>query len=213
MSLSFSLSHTHRHTHKVKKITNGIKLLVLTSYRDVKKRALHEKFCLLILFTVLKEQMKEDYKILSINGNSLYKSHSQNFYFYFLNLLSVINNKGGLPWWLRGNESACQPGDMSLTRELGRSPGGENDNPLHQYSCLKNPMDRGAWQVRVHRVSKSQTQLKQLTTHTTTKTKYNMKIYYFWLFIFIKEICFHGKSMPQKYYNLAWEICCFLCKK
>jgi len=52
-------------------------------------------------------------------------------------LLSVINNKGGLPWWLRGKESACQPGDMSLTPELGRSPGGENDNPLHQYSCLK----------------------------------------------------------------------------
>ena len=32
-----------------------------------------------------------------------------------------------------------------------------NDNPL-QYSCLENPMDRGAWQATVHRVSKSQTQ-------------------------------------------------------
>ena len=40
----------------------------------------------------------------------------------------------------------------------GRSPGGGNDNPL-QYSCLGNPMDRGAWWV-VHRVAKSQTQLK-----------------------------------------------------
>ena len=40
----------------------------------------------------------------------------------------------------------------------GRSPGGGNDSPL-QYSCLGNPMDRGAWWV-VHRVAKSQTQLK-----------------------------------------------------
>ena len=42
---------------------------------------------------------------------------------------------------------------------LGRSPGGGNDNPF-QYSCLENPMDRGAWQAIVHRVAKSRTQLK-----------------------------------------------------
>ena len=42
---------------------------------------------------------------------------------------------------------------------LGRSPGGGYGNPL-QYSCLENPMDRGAWQAKVHRVPKSQTQLK-----------------------------------------------------
>ena len=39
---------------------------------------------------------------------------------------------------------------------LGRSPGGGHGNPL-QYSCLENPMDRGAWQAIVHRVAKSQT--------------------------------------------------------
>ena len=38
----------------------------------------------------------------------------------------------------------------------GRSPGGGNGNPL-QYSCLKNPMDRGAWRATVHSVTKSQT--------------------------------------------------------
>ena len=38
----------------------------------------------------------------------------------------------------------------------GRSPGGGNGNPL-QHSCLENPTDRGAWQVIVHRVAKSQT--------------------------------------------------------
>ena len=42
---------------------------------------------------------------------------------------------------------------------VGRSPGEGNSNPL-QYSCLGNPMDRGAWQARVHGVAKSQTQHK-----------------------------------------------------
>ena len=48
--------------------------------------------------------------------------------------------------------------------ELGRSPGGGYGNPL-QYSCLENPMDRGAWRAAVHMVTKSQTWLKQLSTH------------------------------------------------
>ena len=38
----------------------------------------------------------------------------------------------------------------------GRSPGGEHGNPL-QFSCLENPLERGAWWVTVHRVTKSQT--------------------------------------------------------
>ena len=42
---------------------------------------------------------------------------------------------------------------------LGKSPGGEHGNPL-QYSCLKNPMDRGAWWATVHRIAKSQTRLR-----------------------------------------------------
>ena len=47
----------------------------------------------------------------------------------------------------------------------GRSPRGGHGNPL-EYSCLENPMDRGAWQVIVCGVTKSQTRLKQLSTHT-----------------------------------------------
>ena len=39
---------------------------------------------------------------------------------------------------------------------LGRSPGGGDDNPL-QYSCLENPMDRGAWGAIVHGVAQSRT--------------------------------------------------------
>ena len=44
--------------------------------------------------------------------------------------------------------------DIGLIPESGRSPGGGHGNPL-QYSCLENPMDRGAWQAIVHRVPKS----------------------------------------------------------
>ena len=51
--------------------------------------------------------------------------------------------------------SAGAAGDAGLILRLGRSPGRENGNPL-QYSCLENPMDRGAWQAAVHRVAKSQ---------------------------------------------------------
>ena len=47
-------------------------------------------------------------------------------------------------------------GDANSILGLGRSPGEENGNP-YQYSCLENPMDRGAWQATVHGVSKSQT--------------------------------------------------------
>ena len=46
----------------------------------------------------------------------------------------------------------------------GKSPAEECGNPL-QYSCLENPTDRGAWQAAVHRVTKSQTWLKWLSTH------------------------------------------------
>ena len=45
-----------------------------------------------------------------------------------------------------------------------------NVNPL-QYSCLENPMDRGAWRATVHGVAKSHTRLKQLSTHAGTGNK------------------------------------------
>ena len=54
---------------------------------------------------------------------------------------------------------------MGLIAGSGRSPGGGHGN-LFQYSCLENPMDRGAWQTIVHKVTKSRTQLKQLSMHT-----------------------------------------------
>ena len=59
-----------------------------------------------------------------------------------------------------GRDSGSSPGS-------GRSPGGGHGNPLH-YSCLEKPMDRGAWQVTVHGVTKSQTQTKSLSTAQIT---------------------------------------------
>ena len=47
----------------------------------------------------------------------------------------------------------------------GRSPGEGHGNPL-QYSCLENPMDRGAWWATVHGVAKNRTQLRRLCMHT-----------------------------------------------
>ena len=57
-----------------------------------------------------------------------------------------------------GKESACNVGDPGSTPGSGRSPGEGNGNPL-QYSCLENPMDRGAWWATVHGVAKSCTRL------------------------------------------------------
>ena len=53
--------------------------------------------------------------------------------------------------------------DMGSVSGSGKSPGGGHGNIL-QYSSLENPMDRGAWQATVHRVSKNQARLKQLRT-------------------------------------------------
>ena len=69
-----------------------------------------------------------------------------------------------------GKESTCQCRRLRFDPWVGKIPGEGNGNPL-QYSCLGNPMDRGAWQATVHGVSKSQT---QLSMHTPMlKCQYN----------------------------------------
>ena len=70
----------------------------------------------------------------------------------------------GLPRWLGAKEAACNAGDPGLIPGTGRSPGGGHGNPL-QYSSLRHLMDIGARQAIVHRVTKSQTHLKQLSMH------------------------------------------------
>ena len=54
-----------------------------------------------------------------------------------------------------GKNFACSAGDPGGIPGLGRSPGEGNGNPL-QYSCLENPMDRGAWQGTVQGLQESQ---------------------------------------------------------
>ena len=60
------------------------------------------------------------------------------------------------PGGSRIKNSPANAGDMDSITQSRRSPGGGHGNPL-QYSCLENPMDRGAWWATVHGVSKSQT--------------------------------------------------------
>ena len=56
--------------------------------------------------------------------------------------------------WLRGKESTCNTGDAGSIPGWGRSPEGEDGNPL-QYSSLENPMDRGAWEAVVHEIGRA----------------------------------------------------------
>ena len=60
----------------------------------------------------------------------------------------------GFPGGSEGKESTRSAGDPGSIPGLGRFPGEGNGNPLH-YSYLENPMDRGAWRARDHRVAKS----------------------------------------------------------
>ena len=65
------------------------------------------------------------------------------------------NRLSGHPQWLSGKGSICQARDLGSIPGLGRSPGKGNANPL-QYSCLGNPLDRGAWQATVYEVTKEE---------------------------------------------------------
>ena len=75
------------------------------------------------------------------------KNLKKNIYIYFI---------GGL--YDKSKELICNAGDLDSISGLGSSPGERHGNTL-QYSCLGNPMDRGAWWAPVHGVTKSQTRL------------------------------------------------------
>ena len=69
---------------------------------------------------------------------------------------TLVKSQEGFPGGLDSKESAYNAGDPGSIPESGRSPGKGNGNPLH-YSCLENPMDRGASQATVHGVAESDT--------------------------------------------------------
>ena len=72
---------------------------------------------------------------------------------YFLVMINFEST-----WGSDGEECARSAGDLGSIPGLGRSPGGGHGNPL-QYSCLENPVDRGAWRATVHGIAKSWTRL------------------------------------------------------
>ena len=74
----------------------------------------------------------------------------------------MYRNTWGFPGGSGVKNPPVNAGDMSLIPGLGRSPGGGNGNPL-KYSWLENSMDRGAWRATVQGVTKSQTQLGDLS--------------------------------------------------
>ena len=84
----------------------------------------------------------------------------------FGNNLLNAQSMSGFPGGANSKEPVCNAGnirDAGSIPGLGRHPGGGNGNLL-QYSCLENPMDRGAWWAMVHGVTKSWTWLKWLST-------------------------------------------------
>ena len=92
-----------------------------------------------------------------------------------LPIIRIVAGIIGFPGGSEDKASTCNAGDSGSIPGLGRSPGEGNDNPL-QYSCLENPMDRGAWGATVHGVTKSRTRLSDFT-HTGIITP-KPKIFY-----------------------------------
>ena len=73
---------------------------------------------------------------------------------------SINKNFGIVLGGSDGKESACNAGNLGSIPGPERNPGEGNGYPF-QYSCLEDPMDRGAWRAIVHRVTKRQIQLKR----------------------------------------------------
>ena len=74
----------------------------------------------------------------------------------FVSISLRLECYGRLPKCSVSKESTCDAGDVGLIPKLGRSPEGGHGNPL-QCSCLGNPINRGAWQATVHKITKSWT--------------------------------------------------------
>ena len=97
------------------------------------------------------------------------------------------------PWWFEGTSALHFPsdsvvknlpanaGDVSLIPGLRRIPPGDgNDNP-HQYSCLENPMDRGAWQVIVHGVAKESDTTERLNNNNNNNSNNSSALWRLWV--------------------------------
>ena len=99
------------------------------------------------------------------------------YYWFCIQILAILIcmwwHCTGLAWWLSGKQSACNAGvtgDTGLISGSRRSCGGGHGNPL-QCSGLENPMDRGTWRAIVHRVAKSWTWLKRLSSSSSSSSR------------------------------------------
>ena len=109
-------------------------------------------------------------------------------------------------WWLRGKESAFSAGattDMECIPGLGRCPGGGNSSPP-QYSCLENPVDRGAWWAIIHKVTKSCARLKRVSmqgkkTKTQKQTYIQNEVY------FMKEYLEESEKGTREKQDSGWR--------
>ena len=99
---------------------------------------------------------KVDFKTKCIIRNK--ERHSINTQGKDITFVNIHAPNMGFPGSSAGKESACNARDPSLIPGSGKSLGEGTGCPL-QYSCLENPIERGAWQAIEHGVAKSQTQL------------------------------------------------------
>ena len=83
----------------------------------------------------------------SVTNNHYHEVHSKNVTLFYLTCYVVVCVE--VPVVKNLPADARDIGDRGLIPGLGRSPGGGNGNPL-RYSCLENPMYRGAWRATVH---------------------------------------------------------------
>ena len=96
----------------------------------------------------------------------------------------------GFPGGSDGKESACSAGDLSLIPGSGRCLAEGNGYP-HQYSCLKNSMDIGAWQPTVHGVTES-----DMTEQLMHTPRIYLSIY---LYMLCSVMGFPGQSVGKEY--------------
>ena len=116
-----------------------------------------------------------------------------------------------LPGGSEDKASACNAGDLGSIPGLGRSPGEGIGNPL-QYSCLENPMDRGAWWATVHGVAKSRTWLSNFThiTHTPSPTE-SKRLFYTSVSLLLSRIQgYHYHLSKSHIYVLVYCIGVFI---
>ena len=138
--------NTHRHYTQSSRQTGHTALMELTAHR---RRQTPNTQIILKEYTCYRLNcvFHLPYKLLCPNPQDLR-----------MGLYLDVGPSGGAS----SKEPVCQC--KRLAMQVGKIPGEGNGNPP-QYSCLENPMDRGAWQATVRGVAKSQTQLKWLSTH------------------------------------------------